>query len=389
MKKRFLSAFLLAPLCAAVFFSCEEEKTIVPSEYENLPIPARQESSFASGEPIGMYLLNEGNMGSNKSTIDYADFVSGRYIRNFYTEKNPAVMLSLGDMGNDIQIYGSKLYAVVNGSHKVEVMNARSCVRIGQIEIPNGRYIRFANGKAYVSAYVGGTSSEAGEQLGTVYEIDTALLTVTRKVTVGYQPEELEIAGNYLYVANSGQNPYPDYEYTVSIVETDGMTQVKKLPVGINLHRLRQDRYGRLWVTSRGNYYDVPSNLYVLTPGQNPLETTIDTLDIPCSEFAIKGDSLYFYSLEWKDGSNSISYGVIDINTKTKVCAEFISDGTQSEIQAPYGIAVNPYNGDIFIADAKNYVSSGMLHCYSSNGTRKWSVRTGDIPGHMAFLCKE
>ena len=40
----------------------------------------------------------------------------------------------------------------------------------------------------------------------------------------------------------------------------------------------------------------------------------------------------------------------------------------------------------IYVTDAKNYVSSGVLHCYSREGVRKWSVRTGDIPAHMVFL---
>lgn len=51
----------------------------------------------------------------------------------------------------------------------------------------------------------------------------------------------------------------------------------------------------------------------------------------------------------------------------------------------PYGIAIHPRNGDIYVTDAKNYVSSGVLHCYSREGVHKWSVRTGDIPAHMVF----
>lgn len=61
-------------------------------------------------------------MGSNKCTLDYLDYVNGYYIRNLYSERNPNVVKELGDVGNDIQIYGSKLYVVVNCSHKVEVL---------------------------------------------------------------------------------------------------------------------------------------------------------------------------------------------------------------------------------------------------------------------------
>ena len=66
----------------------------------------------------------------------------------------------------------------------------------------------------------------------------------------------------------------------------------------------------------------------------------------------------------------------------------FITDGTERKIAVPYGLAVNPANGDIFLTDARNYVSSGTLYCFSPEGKCKWSVRTGDIPSSIAFMEK-
>lgn len=377
---------------AVLFCACRKDELVVPSEYELLPVPVRPEASFAPDEPIGMYLLNEGNMGSNKASIDYVDFANGYYVRNIYAERNPAVIKELGDVGNDIQIYGSKLYAVINCSHKVEVMDARTCVRLGQIDIPNCRYIRFSRGKAYVSAYVGPVSIDPNAQLGAVFEVDTATLQITAQVTVGYQPDELAILGEYIYVANSGGYRVPDYDYTVSVVEREGMKQVRKIPVGVNLHRLRQDRYNRLWVSSRGDYGQIPPALHLLDRKNNTSKemAVTDTFNIPCSEFVIAGDSLYFYGVAWNNQTetNHVSYGIFNIASKTLSASGFIADGTEQDIKIPYGIAINPYNGDIFITDAKNYVSSGVLHCYGKNGCKKWSVRTGDIPAHMVFLYK-
>ena len=372
-------------LCLAVLFACREIELVVPTEYELLPgVPIAPDA-----RPAGMYLLNEANMGSNKSSIDYVDFRNAYYVRNIYAERNPEVVKELGDVGNDIQIYGNKLYAVINCSHKVEVMDVRTCKRIGQVDIPNCRYIRFAKGKAYVSAYVGPVAIDPNAQLGAVYEVDTASLAVTRKVTVGYQPDELEVLGEYLYVANSGGYRAPDYDSTVSVVEIYVMKQIQKIPVGINLHRIRKDRYGKLWVTSRGDYNTIPSRLYVLDrKDKNSKEMVVkDTLDIPCSEMYIQGDSLYFYSVEWNKQTerNTVTYGIIDVRTGQLVTDHFITDGTEQDIVIPYGICVHPTTGDVYVTDAKNYVSSGVLHCYDRHGKKKWSVRTGDIPAHMAF----
>lgn len=383
---------ILFLLLACLLPSCREDELVVPSEYELLPIPIRAEADFAADEPIGMYLLNEGNMGSNKASIDYVDFCNAYYIRSIYTERNPNIIKELGDVGNDIQIYGSKLYAVINCSHKVEVMDVRTCKKLAQIDIPNCRYIRFSRGKAYVSAYVGPVSIDPNAQLGAVYEVDTTSLRVTRKVTVGYQPDELEVMGQYIYVANSGGYRVPDYDYTVSVIEIEGFKQVQKIPVKINLHRLKQDRYGKLWVSSRGDYENTPSCLCVMQRKDaftNEMVVT-DTLPVPCSEMTIVGDSMYYYATAWNNQSeqNEIQYGIIDVSTKQVVSHGFITDGTESEIKIPYGIAVNPYNGDIYVTDAKNYVSSGVLHCYDKYGKKKWSVRTGDIPAHMVFVYK-
>ena len=366
--------------------SCRGDEIIFPAEYEVLPMESRELSSFAPNEPIGMYLLNEGNMGSNKATIDYLDFCNGIYIRNIYGERNPNVIKELGDVGNDIQVYGNRLYAVINCSHKVEVMDLHTCRRIGQIDIPNCRYIRFHGNKAYISSYVGPVSIDPNAQLGAIFEVDTATLRVTRKVTVGYQPEEFEIIGDYLYVANSGGYRAPEYDSTLSVVDLTDFRQIKKIPVCVNPHRVRKDPYNRLWLTSRCDHKEVQPQLTCFSPITNSLLPIVNAPAV--SEMVIIGDSMYYYGSHWSDETmaNLITYGIFDVRTSTLVSDHFITDGTEQNIKIPYGIQVNPYNGDIYITDAKNYVSSGQLHCYSREGKRKWSVRTGDIPAHMCFV---
>lgn len=362
---------------------CREDELVVPTEYTVIG------DERTGGDIRGFYLVNEGNMGSNKCTLDFYDYHTGLYSRNFYSERNPSAIKELGDVGNDIGIYGSKLYVVVNCSHKVEVMDARSGVRLGQVDIPNCRYVRFHRGRAYVSAYVGPVLIDPNAPKGAVYEVDTTDLRVTRKVTVGYQPEEMEIVDDYMYVANSGGYRAPDYDNTVSVIQMVDFKQVEQIPVGINLHRVKQDRYKQLWVSSRGDYESRPSRLYVLgkKAGYNRMEVT-DTVPVACSNMAVRGDSLYYYATEWNNftASNSISYGIIDVRTHEVLSTNFITDGTEREITIPYGIDVHPETGDIFVTDAKNYVSSGTLFCFGPDGRKKWSVRTGDIPAHIAFL---
>ncbi len=382
MKTIYYFLFLSLLLISAT--GCREDELVVPTEYEIVPDTPREGTNIR-----GFYLVNEGNMGSNKCSLDYMDYFTGLYSRNIYAEKNPNVVKELGDVGNDIGIYGSKLYVVVNCSHKVEVMDAKTGVRIGQVDIPNCRYVRFHRGSAYVSSYVGPVRIDPDAPKGAVYRVDTLSLAVTGKVTVGYQPEEMDIIDDYMYVANSGGYRVPDYDKTVSVIQLIDFKQVQQIPVGINLHRLKKDKYKKLWVTSRGNYEDIPSRLFVMEKkaGSDNMKVT-DTIPVACSNMAFYGDSLYYYATEWNNftQSNKITYGIIDIRTKQVMSDNFITDGTEKEITIPYGIAVHPETGDIFVTDAKNYVSSGTLYCFDRKGRKKWSVRTGDIPAHIAFL---
>ncbi len=375
--------FYFLPLLLCVT-GCREDELVVPTEYDVIP-----ESPSSNTSIRGFYVVNEGNMGSNKCSLDYFDYFTGLYSRNIYAERNPNVVKELGDVGNDIGIYGSKLYVVVNCSHKVEVLDSRSGVRIGQVDIPNCRYVRFHRGKAYVSSYVGPVLIDINAPKGAVYEVDTLSLAVTRKVTVGYQPEEMEIVDDYMYVANSGGYLAPQYDNTVSVIQMIDFKQVRQIPVDINLHRVKKDKYNQLWVNSRGDHRSRPSRLYVLSkkPGQNRMSVE-DRLDMACSNMAIKGDSLFYYATEWNEYSstNAISYGIIDVRTHEVISDNFITDGTEKEITIPYGIAVHPETGDIFVTDAKNYVSSGTLYCFDRYGRKKWSVRAGDIPAHICFL---
>lgn len=367
---------LITMLCSLT--ACRDEDVIfIP---ETVPVT---DPVFSDIE--GFYLLNEGNMGSNKASLDYFDYSTGQYKRNIYAEINPDVPKEMGDVGSDLQIYGDRMYAVINCSNKIEVMEAATARRIGQIEIPNVRFIRFHDGYAYATSYAGPVLiNPTYEQLGYVSKIDTATLQVVDKCVVGFQPDQLEIQDGKIYVANSGGYMVPNYENTISVIDLESFTVTETIPIAINLHLIKADRHGCLWITSRGDYYDQEAALYCYDTRKHRLEAK---LDIPVSSMDLVGDSLYAVSAQWSylSMSNTVSYAIIDVNTRQKLTDNFITDGTESKIKIPYMVKVNPLSKEIFVSDARNYVNPGYLHCYSPEGTLRWSVRTGDIPAHIAF----
>ena len=372
---RYSRVNILLLYCIIGLAGCRKDPGLPVHEEDPLP----SDSSLA-----GFYLLNEGNMGLNKASIDFYDRAAGKYKRNIYNEINPTATKELGDVGNDLQIYGSKMYAVINRSDKVEVMEAATCKRIGQINIVNCRYICFSGGKAFVSSYAG----KAGDSLaaeGFVAEVDTATLEITRSVTVGRQPEEMAVVGNKLYVANSGGYSPSDYERTVSVVDLTEFRETKRIDVAINLHLLRNDGRGHLYASSRGDYYEIHSNVYLIDTDS---DLVTDSLNVGATNLCIQGDTGYIISVAWNylENRNTISYSRIDLNTQKVIPGGFITDGTEKNITVPFGLAVDPQNGDIYLTDAQAYATPGMLYCFDKSGKQKWKVSTGDVPGHFAFI---
>lgn len=338
---------------------------------------------------VGLYVLCEGNMGSNKATLDFLNLTDGNYYRNIFPSRNPNQVKELGDVGNDCKIYGSRLWLVINCSNKVEVCTADSAYSLGHVDIPNCRYLAFHEGYAYVSSYVGKVNGES--VLGSVYKVDTLTLRIAGQVTVGYQPDELAVVGSKLYVANSGGYSAMQgmgYDNRITQIDLSTFTVDRHIEVAPNLYRLRADRYGQLWATSRGNYGSQPSRLFLLSAESGQMAVT-KKFDLPASDLAFRGDSVCFIGVDDTHPEADYHYsGIIDMRTR-QVVSNRLFDGLD-DLETPYGLMVHPLTGDIYVMDATNYVSNGLLVCYDAQGRKKkWQVFTGDIPGHACWLTKK
>ena len=369
----------LLPLC---LFSCREDEYVTYMTDVDTGVPSAEETHFD-----GLYILNEGNMGANRCTLDYLD-LSGtdstiHYYRNIYAERNPSTVKELGDVGNDIGIYGSKLWIVVNCSNKVEVCEARSTRRLGQVNIDNCRYLAFDGRFAYVSSYAGPVQVAENCPLGRVYKVDTLTMQKVDSVVVGYQPEEMAVVDGKLYVANSGGYRVPLYDNRIMVIDLATFQVIKEIEVDVNLHRLLADSHGQLWVSTRGNYFDVPPALYCLKD-----DKVVARLEIPISSMTIVGDSLYYIgsTFSYVDGGYKKDFGIVDVALQRCSVAVTFEAPEIKNITLPYGIIVNPHDRDFYILDAKNYVSSGELLHFDAEGHFLWRVSTGDIPSRGVFL---
>ena len=348
------SKILMSVLCilySVLLISCRGDEIIYPTLGTHVTDEVR------TG---GLYVLCEGNMGSNKARLDYMNLETGEYYSNWYGAQNPKQLKELGDVGNDIQQYGHRLYAVINCSHKVEVMDLQAR-HIGQIEIPNCRYMAFKGDKLYVSAYVGSIADP--ELLGSVFEIDTASLAITREVKVGHQPDELCIIDNRLYVCNSGGYLINRHDSTLSVIDLQSFTEIKKITVGENPQRVRVDNSGKLWICT-------DDGLIVLHD-----DVIQERIPVQAQNISILGATAYVSERETNQllTVSTIDYHLSPFNFQLSPSWEHL-----------YGLLAT--SDALYITDAKNYVSSGVLYCFDYEGKERWHVSTGDIPGHLCRI---
>ena len=374
-------------LCGALvsLFACQKD-----------PIPSKDSGLTGttvdvSGIPAGVskvFTLNEGQMGSNNSTLDFLRIGDGSYVTGAFKKMNPSVAAGLGDVGNDIVVIGDEVWMTINNSGIVEVVSAKDETEIAAIQVPTPRNIAYDGTYAYVTSWAGAFANYGADYSltdyknpkGQVYRISMKTKKVEGSVEVGYQPEGIAFHKGKLYVANSGgiasQLP-PDYSYdnTVSVIDTKSFKVTETIAVQVNLKGVFSDGEGNIYVTSLGNYGDVHSGVYMIDASENTYH-----LSDYVSVAAMNDGTLYCIGTEqefdWSGAPKTWSaYTCKGLNKSAYSLS--ISGST------PYGLCA--LGGDAFlIGDAGDYFNPGTVSLYK-NGRKVWTVNAGVCPGHFAI----
>lgn len=364
------------PLMLAVFFiSCRGDSVQSP------PVGPLPDSSSLTSR---VYVLCEGLYGMNNARLVVWNIRTGEVEQDVFSKVNRR---GLGDTGNDLLLYGSKIYVVMSGSNTVEVVDALTAMSIRQIPFTNeggvGRQPRYAcaaDGKVYVCCFD-----------GSVCRIDTARLEVDAIAYAGLNPDGICVSGNKLYVSNSGGLSFPDCDSTVSVIDRTSFVQTARIVVGMNPYTIAADSRGHVYVSTRGDYdgFNQKSmsgrggeayNLYRI----DAVKDSVDRIfNIPVLNFCLYHDTAYLYNYDYNTNTSWI--GVFDLESECFVSENFIADGTR--IQKPYAIDVEPGTGSVYIGEAYNHLSSGSLFVFSRQGEMQGVLHgLGLNPSGMVFV---
>lgn len=322
----------------------------------------------------GVYVLNNGNWGDNDAKLSYYNINNNTVTADVFYNVND--QQKLGDLGQDMTIYGSKMYITVTGSNKIFITN-RSAKLLQTIDPKNGdqpmepRYTQAYGKKVYVTT-----------QSGYVLQIDTTSMAVDKQIKVGSYPEQMTIVGGNLYVANSGQGT----DNTVSVINLSTFAETK-IPVIVNPEKITSDKYGNIYVISTGNYVDIRPTLQKINPDTKAV-SVIGT-DV-ATRMAASGDKLFLIYMNPTDYSATAAAKLYyyDIIKDEVVKQSFVTPLSATDLNKASVISIDPSNSDIYISTT-DYVTKGSVYKFSSNGAYQTKFSSEGLNPMGAFFLTE
>ena len=384
MKKIALLVFSAVLVAIA---SCTKENTPEEVPFAGIDVEVgEQNGSFNK-----LYILNEGAF-PGASTLDLLDFKNKKYCADIFAQANPDVVQGLGNTANDMAVVDGKLWVALNASNQVAVLQLPSAKLERVIDVESPRYIAVDGQYVYVTSYASAVYGGENMVPGKVYRINRKNYE-TATVEVGYQPEGLAVLKGKLYVANSGGYNWV-HDNRISVIDLASFKLEKHIEAPMtNLFQMVATE-DQIWVSSYGEStwtqdeasgewiqsVSAPQGLVSMTP--NGQFTEWD--GVHADKMCLCGNTLFCFgnAKEMEGGYEEWLYLInTNLGGNTYQGVRFLGSGLEC-VGYPYGILVNPDNGDFYICDA-SFTSGSKVHCFSSSLQHKWTVDTGVGTGHL------
>ena len=313
----------------------------------------------------GLLVLNEGLFQHNNSTLSWIDLSDNTVRSDVFLDNNSR---PLGDTGNDILLYGGKIYIAVTGSSTVEVLDKKTLKSINQINFnynnqsQEPRKLANHGGNIFVSSFDGYVSV-----------IDTSSLQITKRIKVGRNPEGICVANQSLFVANSGGLDFQNLDTTVFEIDLNTLSVIDTFVVGENPGAIIADEFNNIYVVKRGNYSSSPSELIRI----NTTDRTVTNLGLEVSTLSKRGKLLYLSHFNHSTSSSVVS--IFDCTSQSITNSNFINN---QDITTLYG--VSPFRtNEIICLDAMSFTNTGYLRFFNQSGNMTKSIQVGLNPNSI------
>ena len=317
----------------------------------------------------GLFICNEGNFQYGNATLSYYDPATKSVENEVFYRANA---MKLGDVAQSMIIRDGIGWVVVNNSHVVFAIDINTFKEVGRITgLTSPRYMHFiSDEKAYITQ---------------LWDNRIFIVNPKRYAITGYievpgmnmesgSTEQMVQWGKYLFV-----NCW-SYQNRLLKIDTETDQIVGELEVGIQPTSLVMDCNNKLWTVTDGGFegspygYEHPS-LYRIDAETFTIEQEF--------EFAL-GDCPSEVQL---NGTKDRIYWLNDDVWEMDVTADSLPDTPFWPYNGTlyYGLAICPRTGDVYIADAIDYVQQGMVYRYSRQRELVDSFYVGITPGAFCW----
>lgn len=325
-----------------------------------------EEFSFGNVAPgDGVFIVNEGNFMYGNASLSYYTPSVKKVENEVFIRSNG---INLGDVAQSMTIYGNKGYIVVNNSSVIFVIDLATFSVTGTIgPLTSPRYIHFVSGdKAYVT--------DLRNPGITVIDPETRSITGRIDTPGHVSTEQMVRSGNYVFT-----NCW-SHDNKILVIDATTDTVVDSVEVGRQPNSMVIDRNRKIWVLTDGGYTGNQSAaeepaLYRIDAASRTVEhiwrfASNDSPRRLCID--PDGGNIFFINKSiWK----------MSVDSDVLPSAPIIEYGGTIY----YGLAVNPVSGDIYVADAIDYMQPGIIYRYSPAGELLDSFRGGINPGAFCF----
>lgn len=231
------------------------------------------------------------------------------------------------------------------------------------VDVETPRCIEAADGNLYVTCYYPMS----------VVRFDPAQKAITGICNLGkFHPEGIAAVGGKLYIASSNisdENYNYSYDNKLYVVDIATFKLVDSITVGLNPSKVKKLDNNHIVFNTLGDYATDFGGLWVMNVNNKEITAVSTNL----YNFDIYAGDIYGYTSPYGD------LGFYKIDGTTLQATQLGINWSASD--NPYGICVNPNNGNIVVTTDGNYTAAGDCYVFTNTGdVRMSAVTLGNLP---------
>lgn len=305
-------------------------------------------------------ILNEGNFGWGNGSISHYQPTSKIISNNVYQQANSNT--PLGDVIQSAYQVNDKIYVIANNSSKIEVINSSNFKSMSTITGFNSpRYfLPISNSTAYVTDLYANS----------IHVLDLNSNAIIGNITTNGWTENMLLLNDTVYVCDKTND-------NLLIINPANHALVDSIKLGVEPNSIIKDKNNKLWILCGGGFQEDNPKLIKYNPQTRIIENTFVFSNINESPNNLvinsDGDQIYFL--------NNHIY-ILAINSTSLPSSALVNSNGNTF----YGLGIDPITEEIYVADAIDYVQSGVVFRYDNNGSLIDQFNVGIIPGNFLFI---